>query len=125
MAPSVSAGFKSGNGCSVGFGRTVFQILGKEWRENFSTKEQTGIASEFQSAERAAVADLSAVMPRAHDQKDHIVASVFGFDRFVDGWRAVNVFLIPKAVHQHGGDFERLRGKNFVHGLLLPPAVVR
>src|ERR1700719_3465234 len=122
--PGVGAGFKSGDSGGVGFGRAVFQVLSQEWRQNFSTKVQSGVAAEFHSAERTAVADFSAVMPWAHDQKNHVVGGVFRLQGFVDCGRAVNVFLVPKAVYDHGGDSKRLRGNNFVHGLLLPEAVV-
>jgi len=49
---------------------------------------------------------------RAHHQKNFVVAGVLGLIRFVDGNGAVNVFLIPKAVYQHHGNFERLRSED-------------
>src|SRR6267142_260548 len=52
------------------------------------------------------------------------VASVIGFARSVGSDGAVNVFLIPKAVYQHGGNSKRLGGEDFIHGLLLPERVV-
>ncbi len=63
-------------------------------------------------------------MPGAHGEKHFVAARVLRFDRFVDGHRAVDVFLVPEAVHQHGRNFQRLRGENLVHRLLLPPRVV-
>jgi len=92
----------------------------EEWPENPPAKIKPGIAAELQRAERAGVIDLLAVMPRPHHQKYFVIAGVLRLERFVDGRRAVNVFLIPQAVHQHGRNFQRLRGENLVHGLLLP-----
>src|SRR5260370_25190445 len=64
------------------------------------------------------------MMPRPHYYKILVVIGVLRLKRFVDGYRAVNIFLIPQAVYQHGRNFQRLRGKSLVHGLLLPPGVV-
>src|SRR5579864_6608115 len=63
-------------------------------------------------------------MPRPHDEENFVIVGVLWLDGFVDGNRAVYVFLIPQAVDEHGWNFQRLCGKNLVHGLLLPPRIV-
>ena len=52
------------------------------------------------------------------------LAVSFGFDRLVDGGGAVDVFLVPQAVHQHHRHFQRLRGQQLVHRLVAPERVV-
>ena len=113
------------DGRDVRFRRAVLQILGQEWRAGCAGGSRAPVSlSNFRCAERAAVVNFLPVMPRAHHQKHFVVARVFRLDRFVDGHRAVDVFLIPQAVHQHDRNFQRLRGENLVHGLLAPEGVV-
>ena len=122
--PRVGAGFKGGDGREIGFGCTVFEILREERSEDLPAEVDSGVAVEFQGAEGAAIADLLAVMPRAHDQEDFVVAGVLWLDGFVDGDCTVDVFLVPEAVYQHHGDFERLRSQNFVDRLITPESVI-
>ena len=63
-------------------------------------------------------------MPWAQHKKQFIVVRVSCFKRFIDCGRAVNILLIPQAVDQHGGDFQRLSGENSIHRLFLPPGIV-
>src|SRR6266496_1597113 len=92
--------------------------------EDLLAKIEASIAGEFQRPQSAAVPDFLTVMPWAHHQKYLVVACVLWLDRFVECECAVDVFLVPKAVDEHYRNFERVRGKNLVHGLLLPPRIV-
>src|SRR5579859_221337 len=92
--------------------------------KNFTAEVKPGIAVELQSTECAAIADLLSVVPRPYYQKNFIVVGIFGLDGLVNGDGAVNIFLVPEAVHQHDRNFERLRGKDFVHGLVAPESVI-
>ena len=94
--------------CFRGF---IFQIAFQKGSKDLLAKIEPGIAAEIQSAEGAGVFDLLAVMPRTDHQKYLVIRCVLGLDGFVYGHGAVNVFLIPQAVHQHNGDFQWLGGQ--------------
>src|SRR5260370_37939213 len=96
----------------------------EERRKNFSAKIQPSIAVEFRRANRTAISYFLAVIPGADDQENFVVAGVLGLDRFVDGQRSVDGFLIPEYVHQHHRNFQRQRGEDFVPRLLLTEGVV-
>ncbi len=49
---------------------------------------------------------------------------VLRLDGLVDGHRAVDVLLVPQAVHQHDRHLQRLLRQRLVHGLLAPERVV-
>src|SRR6185312_14467159 len=123
-SPGIGAGFKCRYRWDVGLRSIVFQIARKKWRENVSPEVKCGIAVEFNRAEVAGFVNLLAMMPRSHHQKDFVIIRVFRFDCLVHGGRAVDVFLVPKTIHQHDGNFERLGRENLVHRLLLPEAVI-
>src|SRR6202021_1152723 len=72
----------------------------------------------------AAVFYFLGVMPRPNDQKDLVIILVFEFDGLVHRNGAIDVFLVPQAVYQHGGYFERLAGQQFIHCLAAPKRVV-
>src|SRR6266581_3172576 len=122
--PGVGAGFKGGDGRYIRFGCTVFEILREERSKDLPAEVESRVAVEFQGAEGAAIADLLAVMPRAHDQEDFVVAGVLWLDGFVDGDGTVDVFLVPEAVDQHHRDLQGLRRQDLVHGLGAPEGVV-
>ena len=96
----------------------------EEGAEDFAAEVEAGIAVELDGSEGAAVGDLLAVVPGAHDEEDFVVVGVFGLDGFVDGGGTVDVLLVPEAVDDHDGNFEGLGGEDAVHGLVLPVGVV-
>src|SRR5438093_1313130 len=84
-APSVRPGLKCYDRRDVRLGRAVLEVLVKKRPQDLPAEVQPCITAEFQSAERAAVTDLLAVMPGAHHQKYLVVRGVFRLDRLVDG----------------------------------------
>src|SRR5437763_965727 len=96
----------------------------EERAQDLLAEVQSRIAVELQGTETAAVTDLLSVVPRSHDEEHFVVGRVLRLDGFVDRDRAVDVFLVPQAVHEHDGYLERLRGENLVHRLLAPERVV-
>ena len=109
----------------VGFGRAILQVLREERRQNLPAEFQRGVAAESVSApKRAAFADLLPVMPGAEHQEDFVVVFVLRLDGAIDGRRAIDVFLVPKAGDQHGRHLQRLGGQQLVHRLVLPERVV-
>src|SRR4029077_11792009 len=123
-SPSVGAGLESEDGRDVGFRSAILQVLSEERPEDIALELHRGVGVESQNAEGAAVVDFLAMVPRAEDEKDLVVGRLFFFERIVEGGRAVDVFLVPEAVDDHSGNLKWLGGKDFVHGLLLPEAVV-
>src|SRR5204863_5871508 len=123
-APGVRPGLKRYDGREVGLWRAVLEVLVKKRPQDLPAEVQPRIAAEFQSAERAAVTDLLAVMPRTHHQKYLVVRGVFRLDRLVDGDVAVDILLVPEAVHQHNGHLHRLGRQNAIHGLVTPEGIV-
>ena len=83
-------------------------------------KIERRIGMKLQSTQRTAFVDLLPVMPRAHHQKDFVIAGVFRLDGFIDGNRAVDVFLVPETMDQHHGDLQRFFCQELVDGLLAP-----
>ncbi len=122
--PLVGAGLVGGDRGEVGLGRAVLEVLREVRAQDVFAEILGGVAAELDRAERAAFVDLLAVMPRAHHQFDHVAAGVLRLDRAIHGERAVAVFLIPQAVHQHHRHFQRLRGEQLVYRLVAPEAVV-
>ena len=111
-------------GAICGGGSIVFQILREERSEDVFAKVEGRVAVKFDGAQGAAIFDTLAVVPGAHDEEDLVVAGVFGLDGFVDGHRAVDVFGVPEAVDEQGGNGEGFGGEELVDGLILPEGVV-
>src|SRR5580658_2243474 len=117
MPPSIRASLERAYRRDSRFGSIILQILSQERRENLLAELQAGVGVKANRAERAAIADFLAVMPWAHHQENLIVVRIPRLDGFVNGYGAVDVFLVPEAVHQHYGHFEGLIGQNAVNGL--------
>src|ERR1700731_2090932 len=96
----------------------------QKWTQNFPSKIKTGIAVELKRAQRAAISDLLAVVPRSHHKKNFVIVFIFWLDRLVNGNGAINIFLVPQAIHQHDRDLERLSRQNLVHRLIAPEGVI-
>src|SRR5439155_2692674 len=64
------------------------------------------------------------MMPGTHDQKYFVVICVLRLDRLVNRDGAIDVFLVPQAVHQHDRDFQRLSCKYSIHRLVTPKGIV-
>ena len=122
--PGVGPGLVGGDRSQVGRGRAVPEVLVEERAQDLLAEVEGGVASESQRAERAAVPDLLAVIPRAHDQEHLVVGRVLGLERPVDGRCSVDVLLVPEAVDQHHRHAQRLRRQQPVDGLVTPEAVV-
>src|SRR6185369_12122290 len=88
-APRVRSSFERGDLCDIGFRGPVLQILRKKWAEDVLPEVKSSVAPEFQSTERAAIADFLAMMPRSHHQKYFVVVRVFWLDCLVDRDRAI------------------------------------
>src|SRR6185436_1812376 len=121
----VRAGLERGHRSDVRLRRAVLEVLREERREDLLPEIERRIAAELDRAERAALVDLLAVMPGTDDEKDLVVRRVLRLDRFVDRRRAVDVLLIPEAVHDHHRNRERLGREDLVHRLIAPERVVR
>src|SRR2546422_6778134 len=96
----------------------------EKWPQNMLTKIQRRVAVKLQSAKRAAVCDLLAVMPWTHNQKHFVIVRVFGFDRFVNRDRSIDIFLIPETVDQHHRHLQRLFREKSIDCLLSPKRIV-
>ena len=96
----------------------------EERAQDLLAEVEPGVAVKVERAERAAVADLLTVVPRAEDQKDLVVRRVLRRDRLVDGGGAVDVFLVPQAVDEHHRRLQRLLRQQLVHRLVAPEVVV-
>src|ERR1041385_3092196 len=99
-------------------------MLLKKWTENLAPKIERGVAAELQRAERASIVNRLPMGPRTHDQENFIIGGVLRFDGFLNRDRAVDVLLIPEAVHEHHRDFERFFGQGFIYRLFAPVKVV-
>src|SRR5258708_16960885 len=122
--PRVRAGLKRSYRRNIRLGRVVFEVVIKRRPQNFPAEVEPGVAAELERAECAAITDLLTVMPRTNDQKHFVMIYIFRFDGFINGDCAVNIFLVPKAVHQHDRHFQRLGRQYFVHSLLAPESVI-
>ena len=122
--PGVGAGLEGRDGRQVRFRRALLEVVIQEWTQDIAAELQPRIGAKFQRAERAAVRDFLAVMPRAHHQEYLVVGGVLRLDRVVDRDRAVDVLLIPETVDQHHRDGRRLRRQQLVHRLIAPERVV-
>ena len=96
----------------------------EERSQNVLPKIERRVRVKLQSTKRAAVADLLTVVPWAHHQENFVVVRVFGFDRFVNRNRTVNVFLIPETVHQHHRNLQRFFRQQLINCLLPPERIV-
>src|SRR6185295_4366976 len=121
--PPVRSRLKRHHRSDVSFG-TVLKIVIEKRPQNFLAKSQGRIAVELNSAERTAFTNFLTMMPGTQHQKNFVVVGVLWLDCFVDRDVAVDVFLVPKAVHQHHRNLQRLRCENFVDCLVLPPGGV-
>src|SRR5205823_3977032 len=92
--------------------------------QDLLAKVRPAITAETDCAERTAVTNLLAVVPRPHYQKNFVVVDIFWLDRRVNRRRAINIFLVPQAVHQHDRYLQRLCSEDFVHRLIAPKRVV-
>ena len=122
--PGVGARLERADGRDVAARRAVLEVPGQERGQDLAAEEEGGVAIEAQRAERAPVGDLLAVVPRAEHQEHAVVVRVLGLEGLVDGDGAVDVLLVPQAVHEHHRDTERPRAQQLVHGLVAPEGVV-
>src|SRR6185295_1765284 len=123
-APRVGARLERGDGRDVGLGRAVLEVLVQERPQHLAPEPGRGVAAEPYGAQRAAVRDFLAVVPRSEDEEHLVVAGVLWLDRLVDGGRAVDVLLVPEAVDQHHRHLQGQRGQDLVHGLVTPEGVI-
>src|SRR6185503_18113442 len=121
--PPVRSRFKCHHRSDVSFG-TVLKIVIEKQPQDFLAKSQGRIAVELNSAERAPFTNFLTMVPGTQHQKNFVVVGVLWLDCFVDRDVAVDVLLVPKAMHQHHWNLQRLRCENFVDCLVLPPGVV-
>ena len=98
--PAIRAGFVDGDGSDLHRRGVVFQIVIEKGAQHVLAEPCAGVGAEANRAERGGVFDLLAVMPRAEDHEDLVVVGVERLDGLVDGGGAVDVFLVPEAVHQ-------------------------
>jgi len=111
LEPAVGAGFKALTGATSDCGAPSFRLAREEWAKNFLTEVEAGVASEMQCAEGARVFNFLAVVPRAENEEKLVVSRVFGLESFVESGSAIDIFLVPKAVHQHLWDTLRAVGR--------------
>jgi hypothetical protein len=69
------------HGRDVGLRRAVLQVLIEERPQDLAPERERRVAVEADRAERAAVVDLLAVVPRAHHQEHLVVRRVLRLDR--------------------------------------------
>src|SRR5664279_724094 len=87
-------------------------------------KPGPGIAAEADGAKEVGGLDFLPMVPGTEDHEYLVVGGVEGLDGLVDGDRAVDVFLVPKAVDEQDWNLEGLLGQDLVHGLIAPECVV-
>src|SRR4030095_4701118 len=64
------------------------------------------------------------MVPGAQHQKYFVVVCVLWLYRLIDRDVAVDVLLIPKAMHEHHRHFERLSREKLIHSLVAPVCIV-
>ncbi len=122
--PTVGAGLEGVDRRHIHGRRIVAQIMVQERPQACCAEVQSRVAAEADLAQRAVRVDRLAVVPGAERQEEFAVRIRPGMQRLVDRERAVDVFLVPQAVHQHGRHGEFLRAEQLVHRLLLPESIV-
>ena len=109
-------------------GGAGLEVVGEERGEDVLAEPGAGIGSEAEGAEGVGGLDLLAVVPGAHDDEDLVAVFIEGLDSAVDGWRAIDVLLIPEAVDEEDGDLHAFGGEvlleDLVHGQIGPEAVI-
>src|ERR1700730_10634062 len=83
-----------------------------------------GIAAEAYLSDGAAIETLLVMKPRADHEIKIRETGLLRFECLVERYIAVNVFLIPKAVHQHDRNGAVLLGENFIKRLALPELII-
>src|ERR1700685_857989 len=83
-----------------------------------------GIAAKTNLSNRAAVEPLLVMKPGTDDQINIRGIGLLRFERLVQRDIAVDVFLIPQAMDEHGRHGDVLLGQDFIEGLILPELIV-
>ena len=76
-------------------------------------------------ADAASVQPLLMVEPRAEHEEQVGVIARLRLERFIKRDVAVDVFLIPEAMHQHRGHRDPSGREELIEGLILPERIVR
>src|ERR1700730_3920438 len=86
---------------SIGFRRAVLQVLIEEWLKHIAAELQRRVAVPLQWPQGRTIIVDSAVAPRPHYKKIHIIADVLWLHCQVAVDRAPHVFLVPQALNPH------------------------
>src|SRR6202140_4709595 len=122
--PTIRAGLEGGDGRYPQRRGIVLEIMIQKRPQHMQPEILGRVAAKANLPDRAAVEPFLVMEPGTDDQIKIGTIGMLRPERFVKSNIAVNILLVPQAVHQHDGYRDASFGEDLIQRLLLPEGVI-